>query len=206
MRAPQLAQHRRNASVHRGDTAAVMSLPGAAATGRVGDGGAVAWRRHTCAARRGEQHAILAAAGIPHEIEPAQIDERQIEQRVAGARRVGADPCARRPDGFRPDRALVLGADQTLAVGACVLQANGRERRREQLHACGGGPMSSIQPLRWYATITLFEHREVTLQPHHARSVPTLRPIWMRLQARHQERRWLSAGESGNSAFRAHRG
>ena len=112
------------------------------------------------------RHAILAAAGIPHEIEPAQIDERRIEQRVAGgaaevaqilAREKAQAVSARRPG------ALVLGADQTLAVGAHIFskptdRAAAREqllrlrRHTHELH-------SAIAVVR--DNQILFEHREV---------------------------------------------
>jgi septum formation protein len=67
------------------------------------------------------RHAILREAGIPVEIEPADVDERAVEQssvaRAAGevaallAREKAHAVAARRPG------RLVLGADQTLALG-----------------------------------------------------------------------------------------
>src|SRR5260370_14727911 len=73
------------------------------------------------ASKSESRHAILHAAGVPHEVEPAHIDERLVEQRArAGnaaevaellAREKALVVSARRPG------ALVLGADQTLAVG-----------------------------------------------------------------------------------------
>jgi septum formation protein len=112
------------------------------------------------------RHAILAAAGIPHEIEPAQIDERRIEQRVAGsaaevaqilAREKAQAVSARRPG------ALVLGADQTLAVGMHIFskptdRAAARQqllRLRRQTHELH----SAVAVVRDHRT--LFEHREV---------------------------------------------
>ena len=84
------------------------------------------------------RHAILVAAGIPHEIEPAQIDERLVEQRAAAgsaaqiaellAREKALAVSARRPG------ALVLGADQTLAAGARRFsKPTTRAAAREQL-------------------------------------------------------------------------
>jgi nucleoside triphosphate pyrophosphatase len=67
------------------------------------------------------RHAILRAAAIPHEVEPADLDEREIERSAATAsagevaallaREKALVIAARRPG------ALVLGADQTLALG-----------------------------------------------------------------------------------------
>jgi septum formation protein len=113
------------------------------------------------------RHAILQAAGIPHEVEPAQIDERRIEQRPpAGnasevaellAREKALAVSARRPG------ALVLGADQTLAAGKYRFskptdRATAREqlihlrRRTHELH-------SAIAIAR--DSLMVFEHREV---------------------------------------------
>jgi len=113
------------------------------------------------------RHAILRDAGIPVEIMPADIDERGIEQR-AGTRDPGevaallARDKARAAARRQPGR-LVLGADQTLALG---------ERRfskppdlvaaREQLKALRG------RTHELHTAIALvrdgdvaFEHREI---------------------------------------------
>jgi septum formation protein len=113
------------------------------------------------------RHAILQAAGISHEIEPAQIDERVVEQRAATrnaaqvaellAREKALAVSARRPG------ALVLGADQTLAVGERrfskpTSRATAREQlaflrhRTHELH-------TAIAVAR--DNFMLFEHREV---------------------------------------------
>jgi septum formation protein len=72
------------------------------------------------ASRSESRHAILTAAGIPHEIEPADIDERRIEQEAAlDAAQIAcllAREKALAVSTGRPG-ALVLGADQTLAAG-----------------------------------------------------------------------------------------
>jgi len=84
------------------------------------------------------RHAILVAADIPHEIQPAQIDERLIERRAAAgsaaqvaellAREKALAVSARRPG------ALVLGADQTLATGGRRFsKPTSRAAAREQL-------------------------------------------------------------------------
>src|SRR5215813_6901297 len=67
------------------------------------------------------RHTLLCEAGVPVEVEPADIDERTIEQRSA-ARDAGelaallAGEKARTIAARLPGR-LVLGADQTLALG-----------------------------------------------------------------------------------------
>ena len=119
------------------------------------------------ASKSAVRHAILRDAGIPVEIMPADIDERGIEQR-AGTRDPGevaallAREKARAAARRQPGR-LVLGADQTLALG---------ERRfskppdlvaaREQLKALRG------RTHELHTAIALvrdgdvaFEHREI---------------------------------------------
>jgi septum formation protein len=81
----------------------------------------IAPARLVLASRSESRHAILQAAGIPHEVAPADIDERLIEQRAGTcdvalvaellAREKALVVSARRPG------VLVLGADQTLALG-----------------------------------------------------------------------------------------
>src|SRR5262245_39865742 len=90
------------------------------------------------ASKSDSRRAILHAAGIPHEVDPADIDERLVEQRAAVrhasevaellAREKALVVSARRPG------ALVLGADQTLAVGERRFsKPTDRETAREQL-------------------------------------------------------------------------
>src|SRR5258705_13044136 len=73
------------------------------------------------ASRSAIRHAILRDAGVPVEVQPADIDERTIEQRSA-ARDAGelaallAREKAQTIAARLPGR-LVLGADQTLALG-----------------------------------------------------------------------------------------
>jgi septum formation protein len=118
------------------------------------------------ASKSESRHAILQAAGIPHEVEPARIDERRIEQHAATcdaaqvaellAREKALVVSTRRPG------ALVLGADQTLAVGdrrfsKPTNRATAREQlvflrhRTHELH-------SAIAIAR--DNLILFEHRE----------------------------------------------
>jgi septum formation protein len=119
------------------------------------------------ASQSASRHAVLHAAGIPHEVQPAQIDERVLEQRAATrnagevaellAREKALTVSARRPG------ALVLGAEQTLAVGERrfskpTSRATAREQlaflrhRTHELH-------TAIAVAR--DNFMLFEHREV---------------------------------------------
>jgi septum formation protein len=119
------------------------------------------------ASKSESRHAILQAAGIPHEVEPADVDERLVERRAgaADAAQVAellAREKARVVSARRPG-ALVLGADQTLALGERRFskprdRASAREqllllrRRTHELH-------SAIALAR--DGRLLFEHREV---------------------------------------------
>ncbi len=113
------------------------------------------------------RHAILRDAGIPVEVEPADIDERAIEQRAA-ARDAGevASMLAREKAQVvaarRPGR-LVLGADQTLALGerrfakptdrvAAGEQLKALRARTHELH-------TAIALVRDASVV--FEHREI---------------------------------------------
>ena len=72
------------------------------------------------ASRSSARRAMLEAAGIPVEIEPADIDERALERNAPGAAetvaRMLAREKARAVAARRPER-LVVGADQVLALG-----------------------------------------------------------------------------------------
>ncbi len=95
------------------------------------------------ASKSAARQALLRAAGIPFDVHPAQIDERAVESgagvKSAGeassllARAKAADVAARMPG------RLVLGADQTLALGSRRFSkpAN-RAGGREQLRALSG--------------------------------------------------------------------
>jgi septum formation protein len=89
------------------------------------------------------RRALLEAAGIPLEVRPAEIDERATEAGAAArdaeavaallARAKALDVAARMPGG------LVLGADQTLALGARRFSKPAdRTAAAEQLHALRG--------------------------------------------------------------------
>ena len=102
---------------------------------------------------------ILAAAGLRFEIRPAQIDERAVEAEAGAARcgRRGAR-CWRAPRPTRwranmPGR-LVLGADQTLALGSERFSkpADRAEAAAATARLCAAGPTSCIRRWRWCAT------------------------------------------------------
>ena len=113
------------------------------------------------------RHAMLRDAGLAVEIVPADIDERAIEQR-AGLHDPGeiaallAREKARAISGGLTDR-LVLGADQTLALGERRFsKPTDRAAARAQLEALSGRTHelhSAVALLR--GGTVLFEHREV---------------------------------------------
>jgi septum formation protein len=113
------------------------------------------------------RHAILRDAGIPVAVEPADIDERAIEQRSAEQdagelAAVLAREKARTVAARRPGR-LVLGADQTLALGErCFSKPADRAGARRQLAALRGQTheLHSAVALARGSSV-LFEHREV---------------------------------------------
>jgi septum formation protein len=119
------------------------------------------------ASKSASRHAILRDAGIPVAVEPADIDERAIEQRStkqdAGelaamlAREKARTVAARRPG------RLVLGADQTLALGERRFSKPvDRAGARRQLAALRGQTheLHSAVALARGSSV-LFEHREV---------------------------------------------
>jgi septum formation protein len=119
------------------------------------------------ASRSAIRHAILCDAGVPVEVQPADIDERTIEQRSA-ARDAGelaallAREKAQTIAARLPGR-LVLGADQTLALGERRFsKPTDRASAREQLEALRGRTHelhTAIALAR--EDKVLFEHREV---------------------------------------------
>jgi septum formation protein len=113
------------------------------------------------------RHALLRDAGVPVEVQPADIDERTIEQR-SPARDAGelaallAREKARTIAARLPGR-LVLGADQTLALGERRFSKPGdRAAARAQLKALRGRTheLHTAVALVRESTI-VFEHREV---------------------------------------------
>ena len=110
---------------------------------------------------------LLRDAGVPVEVRPADIDERAIEQQRP-ARDAGelaallAREKARKIAARLPGR-LVLGADQTLALGERRFSKPGdRAGARAQLEALRGRTheLHSAVALMRESTI-VFEHREV---------------------------------------------
>ena len=95
------------------------------------------------ASKSAVRRAVLEAAGIPVEVRPAEIDERGIEARTptAGPAEVAAllaREKARAVAALMPGR-LVLGADQTLALGARRFSKPGdHAAARAQLQALRG--------------------------------------------------------------------
>ncbi len=95
------------------------------------------------ASKSGVRAKILQAAGLPVEIKPADIDERTVEAR-GGAKAPGdaalllAREKARAVAALMPGR-LVLGADQTLALGSGRFSKPAdRAGAREQLKTLAG--------------------------------------------------------------------
>ena len=95
------------------------------------------------ASKSASRRALLEAAGIPIEIHPADVDERGIEER-AGTRDTGtvaallARAKANAVAGLMPGQ-LVLGADQTLALGERRFsKPRDRTTAAEQLRALRG--------------------------------------------------------------------
>ncbi len=113
------------------------------------------------------RRAILASAGIPIEVAPADIDERAIEVEAGGAdpgaiAALLAQAKARAVAARQPGR-LVLGADQTLALGRQRFHKPAdRAAAREQLRVLRGRTHelhSAIALVR--GDTVLFEHRAV---------------------------------------------
>src|SRR3954451_14984416 len=88
------------------------------------------------------RRALLEAAGIPVEAQPAHLDERAIEQGVKGGPGEVALTLARekaRTVAAMSDRSLILGCDQTLALGERRFSKPAdRAAAREQLLALRG--------------------------------------------------------------------
>jgi septum formation protein len=119
------------------------------------------------ASKSAVRHALLRDAGIPVEVAPADIDERAIEQRAdtgdaGGIAALLAREKARAIATRLPGR-LVLGADQTLALGARRFsKPPDLAAARDQLKALRGRTHelhTAIALLREGAVV--FEHREV---------------------------------------------
>ncbi|HEY6703416.1 MAG TPA: Maf family protein [Xanthobacteraceae bacterium] len=119
------------------------------------------------ASKSASRHAMLRDAGVPVEVRPADLDERAIEQRgPTGDAGQAAALLARAKAGMiaadLPGR-LVLGADQTLALGERRFsKPAGRNAAHAQLSALRGQTHelhSAVAVMR--GAEILFEHREV---------------------------------------------
>ena len=113
------------------------------------------------------RHAVLRDAGIPVAVEPADIDERAIEQRSAKQdagelAAVLAREKARTVAARFPGR-LVLGADQTLALGERRFSkpADRAGARRQLAALCGQTHELHSAVALARGSSVLFEHREV---------------------------------------------
>jgi septum formation protein len=95
------------------------------------------------ASKSASRRAVLENAGIPIDIEPADVDEREIEARVdfddpGQVAALLAREKARVVSAKHPGR-MVLGADQTLALGKRRFsKAPNRAAAREQIAALSG--------------------------------------------------------------------
>jgi septum formation protein len=113
------------------------------------------------------RHAILRDARIPVAVEPADIDERAIEQRSAkedAGELAAVLACEKaRTVAARVPGRLVLGADQTLALGERRFSkpADRAGARRQLAALCGQTHElhSAVALVR--GSSVLFEHREV---------------------------------------------
>jgi septum formation protein len=119
------------------------------------------------ASQSSSRHAILAAAEIPHDIDPAQVDERLIEQRAAGGNAAEVAGLLAREKALvvsaRRSGALVLGADQTLAAdGRRFSKPIDRASAREQLLYLRDRTHELYSAIALVRDATvLFEHHEI---------------------------------------------
>jgi septum formation protein len=118
------------------------------------------------------RQAVLHAAGIPFDVHPAGIDERAIEAGTAGAGEVAALLARAKAAAVaaRMPARLVLGADQTLALGSRLFcKPANKAEARDQLRALSGRTHalhSAVAVMR--NNDELFAHIEVarlTLRP-----------------------------------------
>ena len=157
--------------------------------------------------------AVLRAAGVSIEVHPADVDERAIEQGSAArdpgevaallAREKAAAVAA------RLSGRMVLGADQTLALGERRFSKPAdRAAAREQLKSLRGRTheLHSAIALVREGTV-LFEHREVARLTMRGVFRPFSRSLSRCCGSRgHRERRGVSARAERHPAVRARRG
>lgn len=144
------------------------------------------------------RHALLTAAGLSPEIDPADIDERAV-QKAAGvtepdeiaallAREKALAVSRRRPDRF------VIGADQTLAFGTRVFnKPSGLMQAAEQLAALAG------QTHELHSAVAVTQNGEVRFS-----TVSTARMTMRRLSASEIQAYLREAGPSVISSVGAY--
>ena len=116
------------------------------------------------ASRSAARRDILVAAGVPVEVRPADLDERSLEAGAGSAAPGGVAAFLAREKALVVARAnpgrLVLGADQTLALGARrFAKPADRAAAREQLRALSGQAHELHSAVVFVQDATmLFEH------------------------------------------------
>lgn len=116
------------------------------------------------ASRSAVRRDILVAAGVPVEVRPADLDERSLEAGAGSAAPGGVAAFLAREKALVVARAnpgrLVLGADQTLALGARrFAKPADRAAAREQLRALSGQAHELHSAVVFVQDATmLFEH------------------------------------------------
>ncbi|HML06589.1 MAG TPA: Maf family protein [Xanthobacteraceae bacterium] len=112
------------------------------------------------------RRALLEAAGVPTEVHPAGLDERSLETNASSAAPGAVAQMLAREKATAVARIyrgrLVLGADQTLALGAeRVAKAGDRAAARAQLRALSGRTHELHSAIVFVEDATvLFEHVE----------------------------------------------
>jgi nucleoside triphosphate pyrophosphatase len=135
------------------------------------------------ASKSAARRAMLEAAGVALEIRPADLDERSLEAKVASAGEGGVATFLAREKAMavarsKPGR-LVLGADQTLALGARQFaKPADRAAAREQLRALSG----RVHELH---SAVAFVQDSTVLYEHAAMARLTMRPLSDRLLERY---------------------
>jgi septum formation protein len=126
------------------------------------------------ASRSAVRRALLEAAGIPVEVRPADLDERGMESSAGSAAPDAVAALLAREKAARVARRnpgrLVLGADQTLALGAQrFAKPVDRAAAREQLRALSGRVHKLHSAIAFAQdTSVLFEHAgvaQLTMRP-----------------------------------------
>ena len=160
LRQAQLADHRRDAPLdrgnrRRGDGAAGRAPPAARRWAEQTMPLWLAGRPLVLASKSAARRALLEAAGIPVEIEPADIDERGVEAR-AGARTTQRRPrrCWRARRRRRWRRSIRTGwcsapTRRWRSAQRRFSKAADRAGAREQLAPCAARRTRCIPPSRW---------------------------------------------------------